>query len=156
MSVKICQGERKFCKDNILLGNFSLPLKLRGKKGTVKAEITFEIDINSILTVTAVETSKDGNSQQIKIDNLKDRLDENEIKRLMEEARKYEEYDIKRKEAINAKSKLLQYVIELQNKYPNKSQLINKCNEINNWVKKNPELEKEDYDNKYRELQRFV
>ena len=37
----------------------------------------------------------------------------------MEEARKYEEYDIKRKEAINAKSKLLQYVIELQNKYPN-------------------------------------
>ena len=156
MSVKICQGERPFCKDNILLGNFSLPLKLKGKKGTVKAEITFEIDINSILTVTAVETSKDGNSQQIKIDNLKDRLDENEIKRLMEEARKYEEYDIKRKEAINAKSKLLQYVIELQNKYPNKSQLINKCKEINNWVKNNPELEKEDYDNKYRELQRFV
>ena len=156
MSVKICQGERKFCKDNLLLGNFSLPLKLRGKKGTVKAEITFEIDINSILTVTAVESSKDGNSQQIKIDSLKDRLNEDQIQKLMEEAKKYEEYDNKRKEAVNAKSKLMQYIIDLQNKYPNNKKLMDKCKEIKSWATKNPEMEKEDYDSKYRELGKLV
>ena len=156
MSVKICQGERKFCKDNILLGNFSLPLKLRGKKGTVKAKITFNIDINSILTVTAVETSKDGNSQQIKIDKLQDRLSEEEINKLIEDAKRYEEFDNKRKEAINAKSKLLEYIIELENKYPKNSKLINKCKEIRTWVIKNKEMEKEDYDSKIKELQKLV
>ena len=156
MSVKICQGERKFCKDNILLGNFSLPLKLRGKKGTVKAKITFNIDINSILKVTAVETSIDGNSQEITIDKLQDRLSEEEINKLIEDAKRYEEFDNKRKEAINAKSKLLEYIIELENKYPKNSKLINKCKEIRTWVIKNKEMEKEDYDSKIKELQKLV
>ena len=61
MGVKIVQGERQFCSDNQLLGNFTLLLSTKGPKGTVKASITFEVDINAILTVTAVKKGQGGN-----------------------------------------------------------------------------------------------
>ena len=172
--IEIYEGENELVKYNYPIGNFVFKMDyidLRSLSDEKKKEdkyknsfnydrplidITFELNSDSILTVTAVETSKDGNSQQIKIDKLQDRLSEEEINKLIEDAKRYEEFDNKRKEAINAKSKLLEYIIELENKYPNNSKLINKCKEIRTWVTKNKEMEKEDYDSKFKELQKLV
>jgi L1 cell adhesion molecule like protein len=156
MGVKIVQGERKFCADNQLLGNFTLPLATRGPKGTVKASITFEVDINAILTVTAVEKGQGGNEKSIKIDNLKDRLSEEDIQRLIEDAKKYESYDLKRKKDVQAKTKLQEFAFDIKKKYPNNNKAVNKADEIIKWIKQNPELDAEVYNSKYDELQKLI
>jgi L1 cell adhesion molecule like protein len=156
MGVKIVQGERKFCSDNQLLGNFTLPLSTRGPKGTVKASITFEVDINAILTVTAVEKGQGGNEKSIKIDNLKDRLSEEDIQRLIEDAKKYESYDLKRKKDVQAKTKLQEFAFDIKKKYPNNKNAVNKADEIIKWIRNNPELDAGVYNSKYDELQKLI
>ena len=156
MGVKIVQGERQFCSDNQLLGNFILPLATIGPKGTVKVSITFEVDINAILTVTAVEKGEGGNKKTIKIDNLKDRLSEEDIKRLIEDAKKYESYDLKRKKDVQAKTKLQEFAFDIKKKYPNNKNAVNKADEIIKWIRNNPELDAEVYNSKYDELQKLI
>ena len=116
MEVKIVEGERKFCSDNHLLGNFTFPLATRGPKGTVKVSITFGFDINGILTVTAVEKGQGGNEKKIKIKNLKDRLNREDIQRVIEDAKKYESYNLKRIKDVQAKTKLLEFALDIKKK----------------------------------------
>ena len=156
MEVKIVEGERKFCSDNHLLGNFILPLTTRGPKGAVKISITFSLDLNGILTVTAVEKGEGGNKKTIKIDNLKDRLSEEDIKRLIEDAKKYESYDLKRKKDVQAKTKLQEFAFDIKKKYPNNNKAVNKADEIIKWIRQNPELDAEVYNSKYDELQKLI
>ena len=141
MGIKIVQGERKFCKDNDLLGNFTLPLTTRGPAKSVKVDITLEVDINAILTVSAV-----------KIDNLKDRLTEADIDKLIAEAKKYEANDLKRKEDLLAKTKLQDLAYSINKSKIKSTTAKNKAKEIIDWIKQNPDLDKREYDKKFNEL----
>ena len=152
MGIKIVQGERKFCKDNDLLGNFTLPLTTRGPAKSVKVDITLEVDINAILTVSAVEKGTSGNEKTIKIDNLKDRLTEADIDKLIAEAKKYEANDLKRKEDLLAKTKLQDLAYSINKSKIKSTTAKNKAKEIIDWIKQNPDLDKREYDKKFNEL----
>ena len=152
MGIKIVQGERKFCKDNDLLGDFTLPLTTRGPAKSVKVDITLEVDINAILTVSAVEKGSSGNEKTIKIDNLKDRLTDADIDKLIAEAKKYEANDVKRKEDLLAKTRLQDLAYSINKSKIKSTTAKNKAQEIIDWIKKNPDLDKRDYDKKYNEL----
>jgi molecular chaperone DnaK len=86
VEIHILQGERSLAKDNISLGKFELTGIRKAKKGEPRIEVTFEIDIDGILRVSAVDLST-GASQKVEI---KDRmiLSEEEINRMIEESRK--------------------------------------------------------------------
>jgi molecular chaperone DnaK (HSP70) len=152
MGIKIVQGERKFCKDNDLLGEFTLPLTTMGPAKSVKVDITLEVDINAILTVSAIEKGTNGNEKSIKIDNLKDRLNDKDIEKLIQEAKKYEANDLKRKEDLIAKTKLQDLAFSISKSKIKSTTAIKKAKEILDWIKKNPDLDKQEYDKKYDEL----
>ena len=108
MEVKVYQGERQFVRDNKLLGNFILDGIPPAPKGTPHIEVTFDIDADGIVNVSAKDkgTTRD---QSVTID-ASSGLSSKEIEKMIEDAEKYAESDIKRKnivEAINSAESLI-------------------------------------------------
>ena len=103
--IQVFEGERAMTKDNNLLGKFELTGIPAAPRGVPQIEVTFDIDVNSILHVTASDKNT-GNLESITINAQKGRLSEEEIKRLVEEAKEHEEEDKLRKEKIQARNSL--------------------------------------------------
>ncbi|MGN0204755.1 MAG: molecular chaperone DnaK [Coprococcus sp.] len=95
VDIKVYQGERQFVKDNTLLGNFRLSGIKRAMAGVPQIEVTFDIDVNGILTVAAKDMGT-GKAQQITITS-RSNLSEEEIQRAVHEAEMYEQEDGARK-----------------------------------------------------------
>jgi len=102
VTVHIVQGEREMAKDNKSLGQFNLEGIPPAPAGQPKIEVTFEIDADGILNVSA-EEQESGEEASITIDDAS-RLDEEEIEEMKEEAEKHEEEDRRRREFIEAKN----------------------------------------------------
>ncbi|CUO94618.1 Heat shock protein 70 [[Eubacterium] contortum] len=102
VDVKIYQGERKFTRDNKLLGNFKLSGIKRAPAGVPQIEVTFDIDANGIVNVSAKDLST-GKQQQITITSSSN-LSEAEIQKAMADARFYESQDNKRQENIDIRN----------------------------------------------------
>ncbi len=109
VDVLIFEGEREMCKDNNFIGKFSLegiPPMLRG---VPQIEVTFEINTNGILEVSAVETST-GVENKIVIKNDRNNvLSEEDIKRMVEEAEKFKEQDRIMRDIADARNVLNDY-----------------------------------------------
>lgn len=103
--IQVFEGERSMTKDNNLLGKFHLENITPGPRGTPQIEVAFDIDTNGILNVSASDKAS-GKSQQITITNEKGRLSQEDIDRMVEEGKKYEEED-----------KLMQERVELKNQF---------------------------------------
>ena len=103
VTVHVVQGEREMAQDNKSLGQFNLQGLPPSPAGQPQIEVTFEIDSDGILNVSA-EEQQSGESASISIDDAS-RLDEEEIEEMKEEAEKHEEEDRKRREFIEAKNK---------------------------------------------------
>ena len=99
VDIKVLQGERRFAKDNKLIGEFKLKGIKRAMRGVPQIEVTFEIDANGILNVSAKDL-KNGNSQSITI-TASSNLSEEDIQRAIRDAKSYECEDDKRKEYID-------------------------------------------------------
>ena len=99
VDIKVLQGERKFSKDNKMIGEFKLKGIKRAMRGIPQIEVTFEIDANGILNVSAKDI-KNGNSQSITI-TASSNLSEEDIQRAIRDAKSYECEDDKRKEYID-------------------------------------------------------
>ena len=99
VDIKVLQGERRFAKDNKLIGEFKLKGIKRAMRGVPQIEVTFEIDANGILNVSAKDL-KNGNSQSITI-TASSNLSEEDIQRAIRDAKSYECEDVKRKEYID-------------------------------------------------------
>ena len=95
VDIKVYQGERQFVKDNTLLGNFKLSGIKRAMAGVPQIEVTFDIDVNGILTVAAKDMGT-GKAQQITITS-RSNLSEEEIQQAVREAEMYEQEDGERK-----------------------------------------------------------
>ena len=95
VDIKVYQGERQFVKDNTLLGNFKLSGIKRAMAGVPQIEVTFDIDVNGILTVAAKDMGT-GKAQQITITS-RSNLSEEEIQQAVREAERYEQEDGERK-----------------------------------------------------------
>ena len=99
VDIKVLQGERAMAKDNKLIGNFRLKGIKRAMRGVPQIEVTFDIDVNGILNVSAKDLGT-GKEQSITI-TASSNLSDEEIDRAMEEARAYERQDQEKKEAID-------------------------------------------------------
>ncbi|ETE59912.1 78 kDa glucose-regulated protein [Ophiophagus hannah] len=115
-------GERPLTKDNHLLGTFDLTGIPPAPRGVPQIEVTFEIDVNGILRVTA-EDKGTGNKNKITITNDQNRLTPEEIERMVNDAEKFAEEDKKLKERIDARNELESYAYSLKNQIGDKEKL---------------------------------
>ena len=104
VDIHVLQGEREFCKDNKTLGNFMLTGIAPAPRGIPQIEVTFDIDANGIVHVTAQDKGT-GKSTDITITSSTN-LSEEEIDKAVKEAEQFAEEDKKRKEKVENKNKL--------------------------------------------------
>ncbi|XP_065208992.1 heat shock 70 kDa protein II-like [Planococcus citri] len=162
VTCKVYEGEYISTKDNHLLGEISLEGITSALHGETKVDVTFEIDADGILNVTAVEPST-GLKNQVTIAYDKGRLSKDEIARMIKDA---EEFDMKeklRKAAVAAKSSLEEYCTnvkrtvqdeKLKNKIDefDKKIILKKCEETIAWLNSNQSVDKDQYEFKLEEL----
>ncbi len=119
VNIQIFEGERAMTKDNNLLGNFMLDGIPPGPRGTPQIEVSFDVDANGIMNVSAVEKSS-GKTQNITIKNDQNRLSKEDIDKMVQEAEKFKEDDDRVKEKLdsinNFESLLYQTKSSLDNK----------------------------------------
>merc|ERR1711916_138802 len=127
--IQVFEGERAMTKDNHLLGKFELSGIPPAPRGVPQIEVTFEIDANGILQVSA-EDKGTGKAEKITITAEKGRLSEEDIERMVREAEEFAAED--------------------------KEELDNVINEALDWVDENPEAEAEEYEEKQKDVERVA
>ena len=160
VTIQVYEGERAMTRDNNLLGRFDLTGIPPAPRGIPKIDVTFDIDANGILHVSAKDEST-GKSEKIKINNDKGRLSQADIDRMLADAEKFKEQDEKQKEVIGARNSLESYlsnyrqaVREAESKLDaaDRDKVIKKCDEVQNWVDNNMTAEKDEYEHQLEEL----
>ena len=114
VTIHIFEGERPLTKDNHSLAKFDLSGIPPAPRGTPQIEVTFDVDENSILTVSAVEKAT-GKSEKIVVTNDSGRLSKEEIEKMLKEAKEFEEQDKIIKEKIDARNSLENYIYSMKN-----------------------------------------
>lgn len=114
VTIRIFEGERAFTKDCNLLGNFELGNIPPAPRGVPQIEVTFDVDSNGILQVSAEEKGT-GNKQQITITNDRGRLSKEQIEEMVKAADKFKDEDTKNKERIDARNELEELVYTITN-----------------------------------------
>jgi len=163
--IQVYEGERAMTKDNNLLGKFELTGIPPAPRGVPQIEVTFDIDANGILNVTAVEKST-GKENKITITNDKGRLSKEDIERMVNEAERYKADDEKQKDRISAKNSLESYCFNLKStveddkvkdKIPEEERktVMDKCEEVIKWLDANQLAEKEEFEDKQKELEKI-
>lgn len=114
VKIKIFEGEREFTKHNNLLGNFELTGIPPMPRGVPKITVVFEVDHNGILKVSATEESK-GKSKKITVKSDTDRLNENELVQILEDAHNYKMIDREKRDKIIARTEFENYLYNLRN-----------------------------------------
>ena len=159
--IQVFEGERTKTKDNSLLGKFDLSGIPPAPRGVPQVEVTFDIDANGILNVSAVEKGT-GKSEKITITNDKGRLSQEEIDRMVSEAEKYKEEDEKEAKRIQSKNQLESMAYSLKNTLSeagdkldeaDKKTLEEKCSEVISWLDDNTTATEEEYSDKQKELE---
>src|ERR1700709_1373595 len=112
--IQVFEGERSMTKDNNLLGKFELTGIPPAPRGIPQIEVTFELDANGILRVSASDKGT-GKAESITITNDKGRLSTEEIERMVEEAEKFADEDKAVRERIEARNSLENYLFSLKN-----------------------------------------
>jgi heat shock protein 1/8 len=145
--IQVFEGERAMTKDNTLLGTFQLDAIPPMPRGQPQIEVSFDMDSNGILTVSATEKSS-GKSTNIKITNDKGRLSQEEIDRMVEEAEKYKEQDEELRLKIDAKNNLDSYLFQIKSSLKDKTisdELQEKMDDAQKLLD-NSTVSKEEYD----------
>ncbi|KAI3634376.1 hypothetical protein MIR68_007980 [Amoeboaphelidium protococcarum] len=164
--IQIFEGERAMTKDNNLLGKFELTGIPPAPRGVPQIEVTFELDQNGILKVSAVDKGS-GKSESITIKNDKGRLSEEDIERMLKEAEEYAEEDRIFKERIEAKNGLETYLYSVKNQLSDevgkklededKDAISSIVKEKIEWMESNAETAtKEDYEEVKAEVEAVV
>ncbi|KAI9794637.1 MAG: ATPase with role in protein import into the ER [Peltula sp. TS41687] len=126
--IQVFEGERSMTKDNNLLGKFELTGIPPAPRGVPQIEVSFELDANGILKVTAGDKGT-GKSESITITNEKGRLSQDEIDRMVAEAEKFADEDKATREKIEARNGLENYAFNLKNQVNDESGLGGKIDE---------------------------
>lgn len=128
VTIQVFEGERPMTKDNHQLGKFDLTGIPPAPRGVPQIEVTFEIDVNGILHVTA-EDKGTGNKNKITITNDHNRLSPEDIERMINDAEKFAEDDKKVKEAVEARNELEGYAYSLKNQVGDKEKMGGKLSD---------------------------
>uniref|UniRef100_A0AAZ3PU41 Uncharacterized protein n=2 Tax=Oncorhynchus TaxID=8016 RepID=A0AAZ3PU41_ONCTS len=162
--IQVYEGERAMTKDNNLLGKFELTGIPPAPRGVPQIEVTFDIDANGIMNVSAADKST-GKENKITITNDKGRLSKEDIERMVQEAEKYKCEDDVQRDKVSSKNSLESYAFnmkstvedeKLQGKISDedKTKILEKCNEVIGWLDKNQTAEKEEYEHHQKELEK--
>lgn len=163
VDIKVFEGERAMTKDNHLLGNFELSGIPPAPRGVPKIEVTFDVDANGILNVSAVEKSI-GQEKKITIRNDQNRLSKEEIDRMVSNAKEYEKDDEKLRECISARNALEAYCYQIKDTLNNdqiaskisnddKTKLDQLIQSTFQWIDLNKLAEKEELEHKRKEIE---
>jgi len=163
VTIQVYEGERAMTKDNHLLGKFDLTGIPPAPRGVPQIEVTFDIDANGILNVSAVDKST-GKLNKITITNDKGRLSKEDIERMVSDAEKFKQEDEKQKNRIASKNSLESYCFnmkstleddKLKDKISDSDRdVINKkCDEIIKWLDANQLAEEDEFKDKQKEVE---
>ena len=161
--IQVYEGERAMTRDCHSLGTFDLHGIPPAPRGVPQIEVTFDIDANGILNVSAEEKGT-GKKNQITITNDKGRLSKDDIDRMVNESAKFEAEDRKQRDRIEAKNGLENYAYSMKNTVndPNvggkldasdKQTLLEAVEEATKWLECGQEASKEEYEGRQRELE---
>ncbi|CEF64352.1 Heat shock cognate 71 kDa protein [Strongyloides ratti] len=128
VTINVYEGERPMTKDNHNLGKFDLTGIAPAPRGVPQIEVTFEIDVNGILHVSA-EDKGTGSKNKITITNDQNRLSPEDIERMINDAEKFADDDKKLKEAVEARNELEGYAYSLKNQVGDKEKLGGKLSD---------------------------
>ena len=162
VDIQVFEGERNFTKDNNLLGKFRLEGIPPMPRGVPQIEITYDLDANGILNVTAAEKST-GKSNKITITNDKGRLSKEQIEKMVAEAAEHEAEDKERMAKIEARNELESYLYNTRNSLQEekvKEKLgaeaeegASKVQEFLNWLDNHGDVETSEYKDKMKEAE---
>merc|ERR1719180_591858 len=119
VTIQVYEGERPMTKDNHLLGKFDITGIPPAPRGVPQIEVTFEIDANGIMVVSA-EDKGTGNKEKITITNDNNRLSPEDIERMINDAEKFAEEDATLKGKVEARNELESYAYSLKNQIGDK------------------------------------
>jgi len=164
--VQVFEGERAMTKDNNVLGKFQLEGIPPMPRGVPQIDVTFDIDANGILNVTAMEKST-GKEQKITIKNDKGRMSNDEIERLVAEAERYKAEDEANKARVEAKNALENYVFQVKSSLndenlnskissDDRQKVLNAVDSATKWLDRNQQADKEEYEEQQKLLEKVV
>ncbi|XP_055526392.1 heat shock protein 70 A2-like [Wyeomyia smithii] len=160
VTVQVYEGERAMTRDNNHLGLFELTGIPPAPRGTPQIDVSFDLDANGILNVTAVEKSS-GKSRNITIKNDKGRLSQQEIDRMLSDAKRYKVEDDRQRECIAARNKLESYCFSLKSTIADYGDRLNDsdrkkvrkhCEETLKWLEQNMSAKRDDYERQYKQI----
>jgi L1 cell adhesion molecule like protein len=163
VTIQVYEGERARTRDNRLLGKFELSGIPPAPRGVPQIEVTFDLDANGILNVTAVDKGS-GKSRNIQIKNESGRLSKEEIERMLAEAEKFKDEDKKHADRMSAKSSLESYAFSLRSSLTDekvagkidkadKEKLEKLVKATVDWITENENADKDEYESKKSELE---
>jgi heat shock protein 5 len=167
VTIQVFEGERPMTKDNHLLGKFDLQNIPPAPRGTPQIEVTFEIDVNGVLRVSA-EDKGAGSKESITISNDQNRLTPEDIERMVQDAEKFADEDKKLKEKVEARNELEGYLYGLKNQVADKEKLGGKLSEEDaetitdavekgiEWLDENEDADAEEYKEQKKEVEEVV
>jgi L1 cell adhesion molecule like protein len=163
VTIKVYEGERSRTRDNNLLGTFDLTGIPPAPRGVPQIEVTFDVNADGIMNVTAQEKST-GNIKKITIKNEKGRLSQEQIDKMVSDAEKFKEQDEKVKKRVEAKNGLEGYLFGVRNSLNNeqfgtamsqadKDEVNKVINDGLAWIDGNQEATPEEYESKQKEFE---
>jgi endoplasmic reticulum chaperone BiP len=170
VTIQVYEGERSMTKDNHQLGQFQLSGIPPAPRGVPQIEVSFQIDVNGILLVSALDKAT-GKSEKVTITADQNRLSQDEIDRMIAAAKEHEEEDRMLKDRIDAKNGLESYLYNLRNtledkedggglpgdvSFEDKKELLDLIDETLDWLGDNPDSDKESYVDKLKEMEQIA
>lgn len=160
VTIRVFEGERKFTRDCNLLGRFDLEGIAPAPRGVPKIKVTFDVDANGILTVSA-QDEQNGNKKQVTVKNDQNRLSQADIDRMVRDAQSMEAEDKKHMERVEAKMSLESYAYGTRNmvreqqglQEGDKAEIEAAIKEVTDWVDRNQTASKEEFEDKRKELE---
>jgi len=167
VTISVFEGERTMTKDNHVLGKFDISGIPAAPRGVPQIEVTFEIDVNGVLRVSAEEKGSN-NKESITIKNDDNRLSPEDIERMIQEAEERKEEDEATKARVDAKNDLEGLAYSMKNQVNDKEKLGGKlseedkeavttaCDDTISWLDSNQDAEAEALQEKKKELEEII
>merc|ERR1711937_319181 len=163
VTIQVYEGERAMTKDNNLLGKFELSGIPPAPRGVPQIEVTFDVDANGILNVSAQDKST-GKSNKITITNDKGRLSKEDIERMVNEADAFKAEDEAQRDRVASKNALESYSYSMKQTIEDekvkdkisdedKKTILDKVEETISWLDANQTAEKDEFDHQKKELE---
>ena len=147
--IEVYEGERAMTRDNNILGKFELTNIPPAPRGVPQIEVTFDIDRNGILNVSAADKST-GKENKITIINDKGRLSAEDIERMVREAEQYKAADDAQRDRVSVKNQLESYAFSMKSTFED---IVSKCKEVIEWLDHNQQAEKEEFEHQQKKLE---